>query len=93
MKQTIQERFVGYHATHPEVYAAIVRFARDVRAKGHRRFGIRVIWERARWFLSIERTEGEYKLNDHYTSRYARLVMEQEPDLRDFFEVRNLRQE
>ena len=33
----------------------------------------------------------DFALNDHYRSRYARLIMEQEEDLRDLFEVRELR--
>ena len=33
----------------------------------------------------------EFKLNNDFTSRYARLIMQQEPDLEDFFEVRVLR--
>ena len=31
-----------------------------------------------------------FKLNDHYTSRYARLIMEREPDLRGIFRTRKL---
>ena len=82
---------MAFHAAHPEVYAAVVRFAREVRGRGFKRFGMRAIWERARWFLAIESEEGEYRLNDNFISRYARLVMQQEPDLVDFFEVRELR--
>jgi hypothetical protein len=87
---SIQERFLVFHKDHPEVYAACVRFAREAKARGFQHFGIRVIWERARWYLTIERTDGDYKLNDHYHSRYARLIMQQEPDLADFFETREL---
>ena len=33
----------------------------------------------------------DFKLNDHYHSRYARLVMAKEADLREMFDVRELR--
>lgn len=88
---TIQERFLEFHKAHPEVYAAVVRFARDARERGRRRFGIKMIWERARWYLTIEHHSDDYKLNNNYHSRYARLVMTQEPDLADFFATRELR--
>ncbi len=91
MPDSIQERFEDFHARHPEVYGAVVRFAREVKQRGFKKFGIRVIWERARWFLTIERDNEEYKLNDHYHSRYARLIMANEADLAGFFQTRELR--
>jgi hypothetical protein len=90
---TIQERFLEFHDDHPEVYAAVVQFARQAKERGRKRFGVKMIWERARWYLAIERAGEDYKLNNNYHSRYARLVMAQEPDLADFFETRELRAE
>lgn len=51
-----------------------------------------MIWEVMRWqmFLATKDPSG-FKLNDHYTSRYARLIMKQEPDLDGLFELRALR--
>jgi|CXWL01.1.fsa_nt_gi hypothetical protein len=50
----------------------------------------RARWERMRWTFTVEtqRPEGEPKLNDHYTSWYARHIMATKPDLAGFFEVR-----
>lgn len=47
--QTIQERFLRYHAEHPEVYKGICMLARKAAARGHRQFGIARIWEVLRW--------------------------------------------
>ena len=33
----------------------------------------------------------EWKINNNFAPHYARLIMEQEPDLKGFFEVRELR--
>ena len=85
---SIQERFEAFHAAHPEVYAELVRLARE--ARGCRRLGVRALWERMRWSLMIER-EGEYKLNDHFPSRYARLLAKEYPELGEMFEMRELR--
>ncbi|MCP4448536.1 MAG: hypothetical protein GY811_24845 [Myxococcales bacterium] len=39
--------------------------------------------------VSSLRTSGrDFKLNNSYTSRYARLIVDREPDLADLFELR-----
>jgi len=89
----IQRRFEAFHAANPHVYRLIVHRAREARAAGVQRVGMAAIFERIRWDRMIS-TGGHgipFKLNDHFTSRYARLVMEQEPDLDGLFEVRELR--
>jgi hypothetical protein len=69
-----------------------VEYARAARRAGRERYGIKSIYERLRWHMNVETTGSEeFKLNDHYTSRYARLLMENEPDLKGFFETRTLR--
>lgn len=51
-----------------------------------------MVWEAMRWqrFMSTE-DPSIYKLNDHYHSRYARKIMEDEPDLANVFELRKLK--
>lgn len=89
---TIQERFEEFHAKHPEVYEELVRFARLVKRRGKSRYSIDACFQRVRWYFEIDRDADEaFKLNDHYRSRYARLIEEQESDLRGFFETRKLR--
>ena len=88
----IQREFERYHAKHPEVYSMLVRFARQAKRKGQKRFGIKALFERVRWWYYVERTAGdEFKLNNNFTSRYARLITTREPDLQGFFETRRLR--
>lgn len=90
----VRARFERFHADNPEVYDMLVRLARHARRRRPgRRIGIRMLWERMRWQFNIEtdRPSGDYKLNDHYTSRYARLMMQREHDLADAFELRELR--
>jgi hypothetical protein len=90
-KDTIQDRFWKYHREYPQVYRELVKYALEAKRAG-RRVGIRMIWERMRWYFYVEKPEDdEFKLNDHFTSRYARLIEEQEPELKGFFELRELR--
>lgn len=91
--ETEQERrFREFHGANPHVYLELVRLAREAKARGFRRFGVRTIWEVMRWNLAVRtiREEGDFKLNDHLTSRYARLL-DREPDLHGFFNLRELR--
>lgn len=94
-KPTIQERFEQYHAAHPEVYAEFVRLARLAKAKGHAHIGMKMLGELVRWHFIVDReydaeAEQQYALNNVVLSRYARLIMEQEPDLAGIFQTRKI---
>ncbi len=91
--ETMQERFAAYHARHPDVFGLFRRFAAEARAAGRARFGARAIMERIRWHYAVVRHDGEpFKINDSFTSRYARLLIEEDPGFAGFFELRRLRE-
>lgn len=89
---TFQERFEEFHRHNPHVYVRLVKLSRELKGRGHDRIGMRMLWEVLRWqsMMRTLREEGDYKLNDHYHARYARRIMEQEPDLEGVFELRRL---
>jgi hypothetical protein len=92
LRQTIQERFEEFHETHPEVYAYLLALCLELRRKGFKRYGIRSLWERVRWHFQVEKELGaDFKLNDHFHSRYARKIVQNHPELDGFFELRELR--
>jgi hypothetical protein len=92
-QRSIDQRFRDFHAENPGVYDELVKMARQVLARGYTRIGIELIWSGYRWNRMLRTTPDEYgfKLNDHFRSRYARLIMAQEPDLADLFHIRTLR--
>jgi len=91
---SIQERWEEYDATHPEVYQYLVFLTFEAYRKGFRHYGVRAMWERMRWHFQVEKDLGEdFKLNDHFPSRYARKIMAEYPELDGFFELRTLRAE
>lgn len=77
-----------FHAEHPEVYEKLVGLAREVQSRG-KRVGIRLLWERLRYFYYIEQNSDKYRYNDHLPPYYARYIMERNPDLAGFFETRD----
>lgn len=90
---SIQDRFMDYHAKNPHVYRLFVKFARDLKARGWSKGSAKLIIERMRWEIMLQTTSNdEFKISNDYTSRYARLAMDSEPDLARFFDVKALRE-
>lgn len=90
--KTIDESFMEFHNTHPEVFNELVHRAREVMSAGYRRYNISALWERMRWTFDIEYRNGEeFKYNNNFRSRYSRKIMEECEDLKGFFEVRVLK--
>lgn len=84
------ERFEEYHAANPIVYDTLRQLAREwVAAHGRRKVGIRMLWETARWQIIMHTNDTEYKMNDHYTSYYARLLQMNDLVLDGLFELRS----
>lgn len=92
LEQTIQDRFEEFHAQNPHVYEGLVKLARQARQRGHDRIGIELLFAVLRWEHMMQTTgENGYRLNDHFTARYARKLMAENPDLDGLFETRRLR--
>lgn len=86
--ETDLARFAEYHAANPQIYAALRRFALEAKRAGRERLGMKALFERVRWYTEVEAHGDNFKCNNNYTAHYARLLMEQEPELAGFFETR-----
>jgi hypothetical protein len=85
-------KFIDFHMANPQVYTELVSLSREAKGQGHSKFGLRMLWEVLRWKRMMSTTDpSEYKLNDNYISRYARLIMSIEKDLDGLFEIRGLK--
>ena len=81
-------RFAEYHAANPAIYQALRRFALEAKRAGRERIGIKMLFEVVRWHTSVTAKDDTFKLNNNHHAAYARLLMEQEPELAGFFETR-----
>jgi len=90
-KRLLSERFAAFHRDNPRVYVELVRLAKHARRQGRARIGIGMLWEVMRWHFFLETTDDDFKLNNDFRSRYARLMMNDEPELAGCFEVRELK--
>jgi len=92
--KTPQSRFAEFHKANPHVYQTLILKCRQWR-RHHptKKLGIRMLWESMRWDYAMKTESNDFKLNDHYTPFYARLIMDCEPGLADIFEIRDRKAE
>jgi len=91
-KLTIDERFELFCAQHSDVLSLFERFAKELRASGYTKLGSKLIWERIRWerMTSAHGTETP-ALNNIFTSRISRWLVERDPSFKGCFETRRLK--
>lgn len=82
-------RFRDFHYRNPQVYRTLVTMSHRTREKGFNTYGVAALIEVCRWHRGATESD-DFKINSDYASRYARMIAINEPDLRDFFEMRRL---
>lgn len=89
---SIQERFEQFHADNRWVYAALERLVSDWLSRGHQRCSTKQFFEVIRWQYGRATTsEGGFRCNNDFTSRYARLLIDEHPDWAAAIQTRALR--
>lgn len=101
--RTIQEAFEIFHRLNPQVYAECRRLALEALRKGRKKISFKLIINVVRWekFMQTEEptlwnqngTLTAFKINDAYSSRYARLFKKEFPEYAHRIEFRGLRSE
>ena len=86
----ISAAFQRFHEANPHVYDALKAVALWCVRNG-KTVGMKAIYERVRWEYNVQTDDEPYRMNNNYTAHYARLLMKQEPELADYFQVRKIR--
>jgi hypothetical protein len=85
---TLKQRFWAFHFQNPHIYQALRKMALDLKRRGVKRCGIKMLYENLRYNYTVQ-TRGEpYKLSNNFHAFYARLIMGTTPELNGFFELR-----
>jgi len=84
-------KFRDFHRKNPKVYDQLRELALKMRRTGRKKYGIKSLFEVLRWHRALATTDDDFKLNNNYTAYYARLLMEKEPELQGFFDLRKSR--
>lgn len=91
---SIDARFERFMLEHPDVYEAFIEIALDLRRKGTRHYSADSIAHVVRWHRETSGKGADgFKINDHFTSRFARKAMAEFPELAGFFELRRTKAE
>lgn len=87
---SIADKFTAFHEANPHVARALETLAAQWLAR-HQKVGMKALFERLRWESGLQ-TEGDaYRLNNSYTSLYARLLLARRPEWEGRIETRILR--
>ncbi len=89
----LETAFWQFHTEHPRVYSLLLLYALQWRKKRgpDAKLGIKALFERVRWEISLKENIDDFKLNNNNTAFYARLLMNRNPYLKDIFSVRRQR--
>lgn len=93
--QTTEDRFWAFHEKHPEVYRELLALCRRWIAAGGEHWSIWAAFAVARWerrFAGLPDEDERWKLSNNYTGFYARLLMDENPELRGLFTLRPMRE-
>jgi hypothetical protein len=87
------ERFELYHELNPKVYSALRGMALDLSRRGRKKFAICMLTENLRWnyMMRTDDPSSSFKFCDHYKPYYARMLMDNEPELDGVFNLKILR--
>lgn len=87
--KSLAERFEHFHATNPHVFAELRALALRAKASGIERWSVDALFHVLRWERAIAtRSDDGFRLNNNYTSHYARRLMDEVPELAGFFNTR-----
>jgi hypothetical protein len=88
---SIQERFESFHALNPWLLTELEKLAVQMGADRGRKMSIETLVGKIRWDYDLATTGDPFKINDHFTSRYVRLMIERNPSWDSVFATRKLR--
>lgn len=86
----IDRDFLKFHTDNPIVWELFTKFTLRLIERGFKHYSADAICHRIRWEVDVEIKDGEFKLNNNYTSRYARLFHKTFPQYAGFFRNRTL---
>ena len=83
--------FFAYHKKYPWLWARIQSMVSEMINQGAKRIGMKDIFEQIRKEHGVKAMGCVYKINNNYTSYYARLLILKYRNLEAFIELRELK--
>lgn len=90
--KTIDAAFEEFHEKNPKVWETFQEQCLRAISMGRKKISAKQLLGYIRWYVSLQvDTQDGFKINDAYTSRYARLFAKTNPQYQDVFNYRELR--
>ena len=87
IKPEIVTQFLEYHRANPLVFETFKTLAWQLKNAGVEHYGSKAIFEVLR-YETVVKGGDEFKINNNFSSCYARLLQYLESEFKDFFETR-----
>ena len=84
--------WLQFHADNPQVYEWLKRSAMQLKDNGHKKWGMKSLIEVLRWQHAMQTTDPVFKINNNHAPYYARYLMDMNPELKGFFNIRQVKQ-
>lgn len=92
--KTIDERFETFNRQHPDVYELFRCCAKQLLVRGVKHYGAKAIVEHIRYEkMTSSQGRPEFKIDNNFTSRFARKLIAEDGRFEEFFRTRKLRSE
>jgi len=89
--KSIQEKFEEFDKENPKVYSIFKQQVLKAISKGKKKISAKTVLGFIRWEIQFQTTGDIFKINDCFTSRYARKFTAEFTQYKDIFHFRNLR--
>jgi len=90
LEDPLESRFRQYLYDNPTFIPRLAELAREWKARGFASISVDMLFHQLRIERWIADGNDQFKVNNSYSSRAARLLMQTYPDLDGFFRVRSL---
>lgn len=88
----IGRQWWDFNLANPAVLARLISLCMDwLEVRPGERVSMKMLWERLRWETAVGDATADYRLNNNYTSLYARWVLVLRPEWDGLFETRERR--
>ena len=85
----LEVQFAKFHAENQKIYTLFVQYAMDLKEASFNFYSARAIIHRIRWHLDVETKSGDgFKINNNHSPYYARKMMREYPEFKEFFSLR-----
>lgn len=87
----IDGRAARYDRENPEVWQEFERLALELIRRGVQHYGAKAVMEVVRYHRTVGSNDPHFKVNNSFTSYYARQFARRYPKYREFFDMRRSR--